>query len=160
MKNKHQKGFTLIEVVIYIALFSILLGGGFVTAYQLIDSSRYMDRKNNTHEEANFVMRKLNWALTGIENITIPREDAPTSDTLTVSKYNGDIIYFRLRNNKIEIKENTNTYLPITTDNVKVSNLNFKFIPAIGSNTRGTEGIIATATIDGVDFTITKYIRQ
>ena len=60
MKSNTQ-GFTLIEVVIYIALFSLLLGGAFVTAYQLIDNSRELNVKNRVQEEGNFLLADRNF---------------------------------------------------------------------------------------------------
>jgi prepilin-type N-terminal cleavage/methylation domain-containing protein len=152
-----NKGFTLIEVIIYIALFSLLMGSAFVTAFQLIDNSGKLGIKNTIQEEGNFVMRKLNWALTGIQTITTPT--AGTTPNLQVKKYDGNIIYVRLSANKIEIRESINgiAYLPITTDNVTVSNLDFKFISTTGS---GPAGITATAIINEIPFTITKYLRK
>jgi prepilin-type N-terminal cleavage/methylation domain-containing protein len=154
--NKHNKGFTLIEVIIYIALFSLLMGSAFVTAYQLIDGSGKLSTKNTVQEEGNFVMRKLNWTLTGISNITMPSKTNLTSTTLAITKYDGNVMNVRLAGDVIEIRENGGAYLPITTANVKVSDISFEFIPAIGS---GTAGIKATITINDSVFTITKYMR-
>lgn len=146
-----QKGFTLIEVIIYIALFSFLIGGAFITAYQLIDSSGKLSAKTTTQAEGNFVMRKFNWALTGISSFI------NTSDTLHLNKYDGNQIDIQKNGTKIEMKESSGSFLPITTDNVQVTSLEFQFIPASGS---GPAGITATAKINGLDFTITKYIRK
>lgn len=168
MKNNHHKGFTLIEVIIYLALFSILLGSAFVIAYQLIDGSDKLSVKNTIQEEGNFVMRKINWVLTGVQTITTPSAGTPNSNTLTVTKYGNNKVEICL-DSKIKIHEGNfvsctdASYLPLTTDNVtvKASSLNFQYIPASGS---GPFGITATFIItkDGIDFpfTITKYIRQ
>ena len=59
--------------------------------------------------------------------------------------------------NKIEINENGVGYIAITTINVKPTCLEFTDIPAAGS---APPGITATTTIDGKDFSITKYIRK
>ncbi|NCN08174.1 prepilin-type N-terminal cleavage/methylation domain-containing protein, partial [Candidatus Parcubacteria bacterium] len=34
-----QKGFTIIEVIIYLALFAFIIGAGVSTSYYLIDAS-------------------------------------------------------------------------------------------------------------------------
>jgi prepilin-type N-terminal cleavage/methylation domain-containing protein len=154
MKNKHKKGFTLIEVIIYIALFSILLGTGFAAAYQLITGSSSLSAKNITVEEGDFILRKISWALTGAQSINTPSSGTPLSDTLVVNKYDGSTVTFRLRDNKIEMKESAgdDIFIPITTENVFVSNLQFNYL--------SQNGITATATIDGADFIATKYMRQ
>lgn len=154
MKYKSKRGFTLIEVIIYIALFSVLLGTAFVTAYGLIENSGKLDAKGNTAEEAGFVLRKIEWALTGAENIAAPSAANPASATLVVTRYDGNTVTIRLNNNKIEIKEsnNGNTFVPITTQNVSAGNLQFTYI--------SPGGITAAVTIDGKDFNLTKYIRK
>ena len=73
MRNKNlisnkQKGFTLIETLIYIALFSIILTGILLTAYQIIDGSEKTRQKVILEEEANFLMRKFSWATAGIRS--------------------------------------------------------------------------------------------
>ena len=169
-----KKGFTLIEVIIYIALFSILMGTAFITAYQLIDGSGKLSIKNTIQEEGNFVMRKIDWALTGISNdlteILNPPQVSPyTSSTLSIKKWIDvagiptkiPIIIQYDGTSSILMQENINQILPITTVNVKVTFLQFQFIPASGS---GPAGIKADFIItkDGVPFpfTITKYIRK
>lgn len=158
-----KKGFTLIEVIIYIALFSLLMGSAFITAYQLIDGSGKIGLKNTVQNEGNFVMRKFNWALTGIDQAIPPVVTGTSCDKkLTINKFNftpNPIVIKRdaVDNSIIDIKEGGGSFLPLTTANVKVSCLNFIIIPPSGS---GPSGITATATINGIDFTITKYIRK
>jgi prepilin-type N-terminal cleavage/methylation domain-containing protein len=157
MKFNTQKGFTLIEVVIYVALFSFLLGGALVSAYNLIYGSSRTSFKNVVQQEGNFVLRKLNWALTGVSNINTPSAAVPDSDALQVERYDGDTINIRLVDGKIEIGKNSDPFSPLTTDNVKVSSLNFEFIQPVGSE---ASGIKVTAVISGSDFSITKYMRK
>lgn len=154
-----QRGFTLIEVIIYIALFSLLMGTAFVTTFQLIQSSGNLSTKNTTQEEGSFVLRKIDWALTGAKSVT-------ATSTLTVTKYDDSQVVFCLDSEKIKIWKgtgnvpscNNSSFIPLTTDNVKVSNFTLTTISGTPA------GITATLKItkDGVDFpfTITKYIRK
>ena len=100
--NNTNKGFTFIEVIIYIALSSLLLGTAFVTVFQLIDSSNKLNVKNTVQEEGNFVMRKLNWALTGVSSFS------NTLNTLHINKYDGNQIEIKLNDTKTEIQESKN----------------------------------------------------
>lgn len=160
-----QKGFTLIEVIIYIALFSILIGGSFVSAYQLIDGSNKLSVKNTIQDEGLFVMRKLTWVLTNINPTSSITPSSLSSPTLRVVKYDGNQIDIKLNGNKIEMKESlgTNIFLPITTDNVtiKASSLNFEYINPNGLGPFGTTASFII-TKDGIDFpfSLTKYIRK
>ncbi len=152
MTAHHNKGFTVIEVIIYIALFSLLIGTAFTAAYQLIDGSGKLSTKNTTQEEGNFVMRKLDWALTGVATITTPASG--NSSTLVVTKYDGDVITIQKNGTALEIKESTNgnIFIPLTTSNVVVSSLDFAY--------QSLGGITTTVIIDGTTFTSTKYFRK
>lgn len=154
-----NKGFTLIETIIYIALFTILIVGGFTTAYQLIQGSDTLSVKTVTQEEGNFLLRKMDWALTGLDSANPPIVVVNGCDSsIRIYKYAyvKNPIDFRrnVTSSSIEIQEAGSGYLPVTTSNVKATCLRFQ-------NISGTPaGITATTTIDGIDFTITKYIRK
>ena len=157
MPINNSKAFTLIEVIIYIALFSLLIGTALVTTYQLIDGSWNLSRKNIVQEEGNFVMRKINWALAGVQTINNPTSGS--DDTLSVTKYNGDDIIISLDGTKINLEVNPGGLNEaITTESVAVSTLEFTYISGDPSGIRAT----ATITENGVGFpfTITKYIRK
>ena len=156
MINKHNKGFTLIEVIIYIALFSFLIGNAFVVAYQLIDNSGKLETKNNIQEEGNFVMRKLNWALTGVKTFSI------SDSRLTINKYNDSVVIIKLGSGvdaKKILMNDTGSFLPITTGNMQVEGLNFT---QVGTDPIGVSITVKIKTIntDPQDFNITKYLRK
>jgi type II secretory pathway pseudopilin PulG len=151
MMNQNNKGgFTLIEAVVYIALFSILMAGVLLSTYQIFQASGSLANKTTAQEEGNFVLRKLDWALSGASSVV------PAANALTVSRYDGNTVDFRLNNGAVEMRESASGlgYLPITTPNVSVSNLTFTLV---GSN---PAGVAAITTINGIDFATTKYIRK
>ena len=158
---KRNQGFTLIEIIIYIGLFSLLLGTAFIASYQLIDGSSKLSTKNTTQEEGNFVMKKFNWALTSLNLANAPSiSGSGCNQSISIPKSDTSISPVVLRMNTvsgvnyIEMQKNGGTFYPITTANVTVSCLKF-------NNIVGTPaGITATATIDGMDFIVTKYIRK
>ncbi len=160
MKKKHH-GFTLIEVILYIALFSFLMGAAFVAAYQILDNSDELSVKNTTQKEGSFVLRKIDWVLTGVQTITTPTSGS--TNNLRLTKYGGSTVEICLNANKVKIREGSfgacsnSNYLALTTDNVSVSALTFELIDASGT---GPKGIKATVTIDGTNFITTKYLRK
>ena len=164
--TKEASGFTLIEVIVYIGLFSLLVGTGFLVAFQLIDGSSDISAKATTEEEGNFVMQKVVWALTGVKSLTTPVSGSASE--LKITKYDGpggeNKIRICLDGDKIKIREGSFLgvcsdveYLPLTTDNVAVSNLQFEHLDSPGGSP--PEGTKATTTIDGVNFVVTKYFR-
>ena len=73
IKNQNLKrGFTLIEVLVYIFLFSILVTGGIYGAYELIYSSRGTENKILVQAEADFLLRKIDWSLNGLTSFSVP----------------------------------------------------------------------------------------
>jgi len=159
--SKYHNGFTLIEVIIYIALFSLLMGAAFVTAFQVIDSSSRLSTKDTVQEEGNFFLRKMDWALTGIDPSLTPMiAGTGCSQTLDVTKTDSTINHVVVRLNTvngvnyIEMQKNAGTFYPISTANVSVTCLKFSLV--LGTPV----GITATATINGIDFSTTKYIRK
>ncbi len=164
MKKTLQNGFTLVETMIYIALFTVIVTAGFVSAYSLIDSAGKLNTKTSVEEEGNFVLRKMDWIFSGISTTTpIIIGGAGCNQNVTVVKinypYNPVVLRLNLSGgvNYIEIKKASGPYIPLTTANVSVSCLKFDFIPAsLGS----PSGITATTTINGIDFATTKYARN
>ena len=126
---KYDKGFTLIEVVIYIALFALLMGSAFVTVFQLINGTNKISLKTTIQQEGNFVMRKLDWALTGLDPANPPVVGGSScSQNLTLQKVNfpGNPMVVRLNSSTLEISQNGGTFVPLTTINVKTTCLKFR----------------------------------
>ena len=133
-------------------LLSLIIAGALASAFQIIAGSASTDQKRIVQEEGNFVLRKFIWALSGVSTVTSPIFGMST--LLSVTKYDGTSVDVRLNSGKIEMRENFGSYLPLTTDNVKVVGLEFT---ATGSPTRG---ITASTTISGQAFSVTKYFEE
>ena len=156
------RGFTLIEVVIYIALFSLLLGTAFITAYQLIYNGNDLDNTSVTLSEGNFILRKINWVFTGLDPTRPPEiTGANCEQAIKIYKTNPaeSPTIIRLANsnniNYIEIHKKGGVFYPINTSNIKITCLNFNLTSDILSGT--------ITTYNGkreLPFTITKLILK
>ncbi len=93
MSTSLTRGFTLIETIIYLALFSILMGGAVVTAYNLFESSSRAHTIAMIQEEGDFLLGKVDWMLYGAEAITAPSAGTTctTNCTLSVVKWDTSI---------------------------------------------------------------------
>jgi len=78
-----EGGFTLFEVLIYIGLFSIIMFGALVGAFQIIDSSVDTRQRVALEQEAHFIFRKIDFLLNGRVNVTDPSR-GNISNILTV----------------------------------------------------------------------------
>ncbi|MDP2788457.1 MAG: prepilin-type N-terminal cleavage/methylation domain-containing protein [bacterium] len=157
-----NRGFTLIEMTIYTALFSIMMGGLVVTAYQLIESTSDLGQKVAIQEEMNFISKKIDWALTGVSNINTPTSGI--SNKLSVDKINFSdnpiVIEFNTTSGDIEFCTNScssNTdFTSLTTKNITVNNLTFEYLPANGGSSGGVK---VTITINGMINIFNKYLK-
>ena len=139
-----KQGFTLIEIIIYIALFAFIMGAGVSAAYYIIDSSARSETDVNIVAEAEFLLRKIDWAMTGADSVT--------AGSMTITK-DGTNITFSLISNRVWVSVGgVGNFL--TSESVNVSSLEFISIPTT------PPGIKASTTINGKHFEITKYIRE
>ncbi len=148
-----KKGFTLIETLIYIALFTLILSGGFATAYSLIEGTDHLSRRTVTLEESNFVLRKINWILNGAETISVS-----FPNTLEVTKFDGSQYEITLDGEVIKMSESGGeSDVPLSTENVKVLDLDFTYI---SENSGAPAGVTGVININGIVSTTTRYIRK
>jgi len=158
MSDIKERGFTLLETILYIALFSVIITGAMVTAYELLRGSEVISEKITVQAEGNFITQKIDWVLASIASIDFPNSANPYSTVLSVTKYDGTEIDIQFNAGVIEMQNgSTNPFLPLTSDSAAVSELGFEYIPADGS---APVGVRASTTINGVTFETTKYIRK
>lgn len=60
MKNR---GFTLIEVLMYLALYCVLIGGAVLAAYNVFEAGGRGETAAMVAEEGQYLTEKINWAL-------------------------------------------------------------------------------------------------
>lgn len=80
-----KKGFTLIEILIYLALVSLIATIAMAAIYPLIDNYYRSQARLDIEGEVNFLMRKINWALMGADSINQPTANN-TSTALSINK--------------------------------------------------------------------------
>ena len=147
IKNTN-KGYMLLEMIIYVALFTIMIGGLIVTAFLLIQSGGKTSQRVVVQEEMNFVLKKIDWVLANTTSITSPNAGV-TSGVLTLSDgTNTTTIEYDSVNKKILLNNED-----LTTINVKVENLSFETIA-------GTpKGLEINLNIDGQTVSFIKYLK-
>lgn len=153
-----MKGFTLIEVLIYSALIAMIISGSLIAVYQIIEGSNSIQNKIITEQEANFLLSKIRWALTGATTIDIPAIGLASS-TLSINKanYSENPIVFDLNSNNLRIKQCSGNPAILNSQNIAINNLIFEHLAASGS---GPEGLKINITINNKLFTTTIYLRK
>ncbi len=153
------QGFTLVEVLLYIALLSLLMSGVVIASYQLLSSAHMSDKSVKVQQEGDFVLRKIDWVLNGVSVQTMPQKITPYSSTLQLVSNSNTTFVVTLdpQLHSIMLSQNGAAPLPLTSESLHVSALQFHYLPAIGTK---PEGIEASTTIEGADFYIKKYLRK
>ena len=177
LRIKDDSGFTLIEVIVYLALFAILFGGAIAAAYNVIESSGRNQTKANLQEEGEFLVAKINWALSGVQIVSIPAVGSESSQ-LSVSKvtglYNGlpIIVYLsvRLDGTNMVIDKGIGPVVSVVLNNSNnyVSQLVFTHASASGQGinpeSASARFVLSAKTPGGMDmsqeFSTTAFLRK
>src|SRR3989344_8757434 len=123
--GKNTLGFTLLETLIYLLLFTIVIGGGMVATYNVIESTAAGRNQIILQEEANFLFRKIDWALTG---------------SIINSVGGSTLVIYKNSNTHILTQSGSNLTIDgsfLNSGSILVSNLVFADIPANGAKPRG-----------------------
>ncbi len=162
----NQRGFTLIETLVYLGLFALLLGGAVVAAYNVVESSGRNLTQAMVQEEGGFLAAKINWAISGATGVNLPLL-GNTSSELQLSKTSGavDIDLDPATNKDMRISVGGGSALTLNNSNVSVTPLQFQHLGAANA----AEWVTATFTLSvktpeghviARDFTTTKYLRK
>lgn len=149
-----QRGFTLLETIIYLALFSLLMIGVLSTVYELLAGGTHNRASVAIQEEGTFVNRKISWALSGATSVSVPdpktltitRPDLGAQSPLQITESAGQML----------ISRGGGVPVPLTTSELAVENTNISMVPAQG-------GVPASINmqyeIKGVPFVFKTYLR-
>ncbi len=157
-----QAGFTLMETLIYLALFAIVIGGGMVAVFEIIQSTDATNNKIIMQEEANFFLRKIDWSLTGATAVSVP---ASTS-LQTTKNISGTPtqINFSLSGSNLNYQQGSGSAAVLNSSSIAVSNLSFVKTSTAGEPDAITASFTLTSVQNGRaasdNFSTTKYLRQ
>ena len=143
-KNKKSgAGFTLIDTLIYAAILSMTMGSIMLVVYNIIEGRYRALARIEVEEEANFLMRKIDWALTGVSSITQPAPGATTS-VLTVQKINfpTNPITIQSSSTNAAISYGGGSQTVLNSDSVIVRSLAFQGLPTT------TPGVAVTLSLE------------
>lgn len=143
----------------YVAFFTLLVGTLLGIAYQTIASTDQINKKIVLQQEANFILRKIDWALIGSIAVSI----GSNSSDITITRYSApDTVSFSQNGNFIAINSGMEK-MDLNSANVAVSNLVFV---KIQDESHPTEIQVSfnlantTGTSNSQNFQLTKYLRQ
>jgi prepilin-type N-terminal cleavage/methylation domain-containing protein len=151
-----RRGFTLLEVLIYIALFGVLMGGAVVSTYQLLEGGQAHQARVTAQEEGGFISRKLNWALGGASSVSvsggtmlsITRPDLGSESPLV---FDGSGATMTLK------RGDSGTATPLMGSGLPLGNVSFVVAPASGGK---PSSVHVEFDINGAPFSFGAYLRE
>lgn len=151
-------GFTLIEALIYITLISIMIVVSISALNTLIDNSAGLNDRVTIEDEANFLLKKIEWALSSLESITLPAEGGSGS-SLIINRYNfaSNPVAFDLNSGNLRMAVGGGAPVILNSDLVVVEDLSFENLAPAGKK---PPGITASFSINDKIFSITLYKNQ
>ena len=166
--NKSAKGFTLLEMIIYIGLFGILMGGAFISAYSVMEGNGRTQNKSIMQQEGDFLVAKINWAMSSAQYVNAPAVGAAGS-TFSVTRWDtssGNPIVISITGTDMTLSRSGGPAQILNTDDVQVSNLTFTHEYLGGSNPESVKAsfTLSSKTPNGMpisgEFSTTNYVRK
>ncbi len=149
-----MRGFTLIETIVYLALFSILFTGVLVSSYTFFRGAENVSARVVKENEIAFVVRKMATLLASASAVTSP-SSGTSGSTLTFSTYSGDSYTFTIASDAATLQKNSTTPVVLTAERVKFTNFSVSHTAATGGFPRYIE---YSFTVEGETFgPIRKY---
>lgn len=122
---KNQKGLTLIEVILYLALFSVLIGGAISGFYNLMAGDFDLSTEALLVDESEFFLGKMDWVLNLSSEIIEPNS-GETSGRLVLKDGSGFNLSLALdENGDIFLKYQNEDPNYLNNSRVKLHNLAF-----------------------------------
>ena len=155
-------GFTLLEVLLYLGLFAIVIGGLLTSTMMIFLGNDRTQTKIMVQEEMDFLLAKINATAIGAASISQPASGAEGS-TLVVTK-SGTPITFTLNAGSIQMQKGVGTPLTLNNSNITVSSLVFKH-EGTGSNPESATVVFTLAAMTNgrvyaETASTTKYLRK
>ncbi len=158
------RAFTLIETIIYSAIFSILMTGIVSSVFMLFESLDRNQTKAMLQEEKEYLIGKINWAMSGMQDIVIPGANTAAT-TLQLVKYEGTSVSIALAGSAMTIATSSSAVI-LNNSNVTVTNLLFIHKISSPNSVQSVEAgfTISSRTPAGSTITqtasTTRYVRK
>ncbi len=159
-----KRGFTLIETLIYLALYTVISFGMLAAAYSVLESGARNETSAMVEEEGDYLTAKIDAVLTNAAAIRLP---VNSGGTLAVTESDGSNIVIKNDASGMSLQEGNTAFQTLNNTNVTVADLVFVHMRTI-DNGIGTDSVSASftlfaATSDGHvlsrDFATLKYLH-
>jgi prepilin-type N-terminal cleavage/methylation domain-containing protein len=139
--KQKNKGFTLIEMLLSIALFSIVLTISLGAIFTIIDSNRKTQTLTLTMNNLNFAMESMTLDL----KTAVPSTLSDSGKELSLTNQDGQQVVYQINNKNKTIEKSveggkTGTFSPIISDDVIIETFYFAVVDSDKDDNPSTNG--------------------
>lgn len=116
-----ERGFTLIEILIYSAILAIFLAGTLAFINGILGSSDMMLQRNEVLMSQEFIERKIEWVIGNASQIQLP-PIGTTSSQFQILSNDSSITLFSVTSGTMYLTINSGAAIPLHSTRVKVNN--------------------------------------
>lgn len=163
--SSKSRGFTLIETLVYLALYAIIILGALSASYSMFESSARNQTIALIEEEGSYLIGKIDWILGNSTSVISP---AAQGNRLEIIDSEGDDMSVWSSVSRLKQKINNNSEDILSNSNVSVLHLTFGHA-VVASDGFSPESIAASFTLvsttsDGHvlsrDFSLVRYMHS
>lgn len=149
-----MRGFTLIEILIYSVIVTVIFSFSLLAVYQIIDFNERVFAWEELTANQKFLLQKISWVLQNVDTVNSPVAGAG-GPGLSVNKlnYSYNPLVISLDNGAVKLTSGA-TATPLTNDYVNITGLNFEHLNFYGKNAIRVAAILenkfGTTTINAV----------
>jgi prepilin-type N-terminal cleavage/methylation domain-containing protein len=143
-RKSAQKGFTLIELIIYVGIFSILIGVMSAMFGSILDVQLESEATSSVDQDGRYLLSKLTYDFKTInptlnlatpDKITTPANPGDTSPTLQIRVNSVDYVYSLNSSNNLQVQNvSTGEMNVLNSVGTSVTGLSFQRVGSGGSN--------------------------
>lgn len=107
----YKRGYSLIEIVVYLTLFSFIIGVGVVSTFYLIDSIEKVENRGIVLEESNFILQKIYWVVSQAKDIQVIKDESGKYSELNIETYTSENVRLYLEDGFVVVKGETKYFV-------------------------------------------------
>ncbi len=131
--NFYSKGFTVTEILVYIAIFALMMTGVLAGIAAILESANRDTLRAQLETDGTFLIEKIDWLIQ--ENDLLNPDVYKESSSLELVSRTGEKISISSADGVITIQRGTSIPLPLTDTNIKTDSLLFTREGTPGSST-------------------------
>lgn len=149
MKKIKTNGFTLLELILYMGIVTIILSAIIPFAWNVIESGAKSGVQEEVYDQGRFISEKIEQEIRNAQDISLSTSNfdlnlaANPGKKLSIIEFGGTTTIFDVQNGKVRITQGANPPVNLNSNDTNVTDLTFTNYSSADSKTKN------------IDFTLT-----